>query len=165
MRMLQERGARARLTLLGAPGRESAAGREWTAAARAAGLSQMPSFSGTLAPQQLSDELAACDLLLFADPLGPNSRKTTLAASLASGRPVVALDGPRPFASLVEAQACEIVAPRAPDVADALARLLEDETARERLGARGLDFAEQSMSATSAARVVSDVLDLARSRH
>jgi len=165
MRMLQDRGIPARLMLLGAPGQASAAGQEWDAAARAAGLSQMPSFSGTLAPQQLSDELAACDLLLFADPLGPNSRKTTLAASLASGRPVVAVDGPRPFGRLAEAHACEIVTPRAHDVADALARLLEDEAAREALGARGLSFAEQNMSATSAAHVVADVLDRAHDRH
>ncbi len=165
MRTLQDRGIPARLMLLGAPGQASVAGQEWDAAARAAGLSQMPSFSGTVAPQQLSDELAACDLLLFADPLGPNSRKTTLAASLASGRPVVAVDGPRPFGRLAEAHACEIVTPQAHDVADALARLLEDETARELLGARGLSFAEQNMSATSAAHVVAHVLDLARDRH
>jgi hypothetical protein len=164
MRMLQDRGNHARLRLLGAPGQASATGREWAAAARAAGLSQMPSFSGTLAPQQLSDELAACDLLLFADPLGPNSRKTTLAASLASGRPVVAVDGPRPFGGLVEAHACEIVTPRAHDLADALARLLEDEAAREALGARGLGFAKQSTSAASAAHVIADLLDLARDR-
>ncbi len=164
MRILQDRGMRARLRLLGAPGQASVAGREWDVAARAAGLSQMPSFSGTLSSQQLSDELAACDVLLFADPLGPNSRKTTLAASLASGRPVVAVDGPRPFGRLAEAHACEIVTPRAHDLADALARLLEDDTAREVLGARGLSFAEQSMSAASAAHVIASLLDLARER-
>jgi glycosyltransferase involved in cell wall biosynthesis len=158
LRRLQDRGIDAQLLLLGAPGRSSAAAAEWLAAARGAGLSREPALSGTLPPQQLSDALAACEVLLFVDPIGPNSRKTTLAASLASGRPVLALDGPRRFGQLAQAGAAEIVAPDAATVADALAGLLADEARRERLGAQGREFARQSMSAERAARTVSRLL-------
>jgi glycosyltransferase involved in cell wall biosynthesis len=148
----------ARVELLGAPGRSSAAGELWLTAARDAGLTRAPSFSGTLAAQQLSDALAACDVLLFVDPLGPNSRKTTLAASLASGRPVVTLDGPRRWRELVDARAAEIVEPRSDALAAALAGLLEDEGRGEMLAARGRAFADQSMSAARAARTIAGLL-------
>ena len=91
------------------------------------GLVRLPSFSGLLAAQELSDALATCELLLFVDPLGPNSRKTTLAASLASGTPVLALDGQRRWGELADACAAELV-PRSVDaLADALGALLVDD--------------------------------------
>jgi glycosyltransferase involved in cell wall biosynthesis len=158
LRSLQDRGVEAQLRLLGAPGRSSAAGQAWLAAARDAGLTRTPSFSGTLAAQQLSDALAACELLLFVDPLGPNSRKTTLAASLAAGRPVLALDGPRRWGELAGAGAAEIVQPTARALAGALAAQLGDEQRRERLAASGRAFAEQSMSAPRAARMIAALL-------
>jgi glycosyltransferase involved in cell wall biosynthesis len=158
LRLLQDRGVDAQLQLLGAPGESSAAGDEWLTAAREAGLARAPSFSGMLAAQRLSDALAACELLLFVDPLGPNSRKTTLAASLASGRPVLALDGPRCWGELAGAGAAAIVQPQPQALAEALAGLLEDARTRELLAARGLAFAEQSMSARRAARTVAALL-------
>ncbi len=158
LRRLQDGGVRACLKLLGAPGRDSPAGEAWLGAAREAELAQQPSFSGALAAQQLSDALAACDVLLFVDPIGPNSRKTTLAASLASGRPVVAVDGPRCFGELADAGAAEIVAPNSQALATALADLLADSDRGERLAARGRVFAEQSMSATRAARTIAGLL-------
>jgi glycosyltransferase involved in cell wall biosynthesis len=158
LRTLQDRGVEAQLQLLGAPGESSTAGEEWLNAARDAGLSRAPSFSGMLAAQQLSDALAACELLLFVDPLGPNSRKTTLAASLASGRPVLAVDGPRCWAELAGAGAAKIVPPQPQALADALAGLLEDARSRELLAARGLAFAERSMGAPRAARTIAALL-------
>jgi glycosyltransferase involved in cell wall biosynthesis len=158
LRSLQEHGVDAQLRLLGAPGRSSAAGEAWLTAAHDAGLVRTPSFSGTLAAQQLSDALAACELLLFVDPLGPNSRKTTLAASLAAGRPVLAFDGPRRWDELAGAGAAEIVQPTAQALAGALGGLLSDEQRREQLAARGQAFAEQSMSATRAARTIAALL-------
>jgi glycosyltransferase involved in cell wall biosynthesis len=152
-----------RVELLGAPGRSSAAGELWLAAARGAGLTHEPRFTGTVAPQQLSDALAACDALLFVDPLGPNSRKTTLAASLASGRPVVAVDGSRRWRELADAEAAEIVEPNAQALATAVGGLLESEPRRETLAARGRAFAEQSMSTARAARTIGGLLrDVAR---
>lgn len=161
IRRLGERGAPVRLELLGAPGPASGAGRAWAEAARARGLADALSFSGTLAPQALSDALAACELLLFVDPIGPNSRKTTLAAALAAGRPVVALDGPRRWRELLDAEAARVVAPSASALADGLAALLDDEAARCALAARGREFARTSMSVERAAGAISGQLALA----
>jgi glycosyltransferase involved in cell wall biosynthesis len=158
LRGLQERDVEVQLRLLGAPGRSSVAGEAWLTAARDAGLVRTPSFSGTLAAQQLSDALAACELLLFVDPLGPNSRKTTLAASLTAGRPVLALDGPRRWRELADAGAAEIVQPTARALAEALGGLLSDAQRREQLAAQGRAFAEQSMSPTRAARTIAALL-------
>lgn len=158
LRLLQDRGVRVRLKLLGAPGRDSPAGQTWLGATREAQLEQQPDFSGALAAQQLSDALAACEVLLFVDPIGPNSRKTTLAASLASGRPVLAVDGPRRFQELADAGAAEIVEPRPQALADALAELLADPGRAERLAQRGRAFAEQHMSAARAARTIAGLL-------
>lgn len=158
LRVLQDRGVDAQLRLLGAPGAASPPGEAWLAAARESGLRHAPSFSGLLGAQQLSDALAGCELLLFVDPLGPNSRKTTLAASLASGSPVLALDGPRRWAELADARAAEIVARSPQALADAFGGLLADAQARERLAARGRQFAEQRMSAPRAAHTIAALL-------
>jgi len=158
VRLLEERGVGAQLLLLGAPGPSSPVAAAWLQAARARGLAHPPSFSGMLAAQALSDALASCDVLVFADPAGPMSRKTTLAASLASGSPVVALDGPRHWPELTQSDAARVVVPTASSLADALAGLLEDERLREELGARGAAFAERTMSVGRSAEVVARVL-------
>lgn len=158
---LHDRGREAELVLLGAPGRSSPAGTRWQQAARARGLAHALSFSDALPPQELSDSLASCSVLLFAERGGPTSRKTTLAASLCSGRPVVALDGRNSWSELLEAQAAIVVEPDARALADAIAGLLDDEIARERQGARGREFAGRAMSLSRSARIVSDALDQA----
>jgi glycosyltransferase involved in cell wall biosynthesis len=163
--LLEERDWPVELRLLGAPGRDSAVGHRWLEAARSRRLSNTPSFSGTLAAQDLSNALAACDILLFTEPPGPTSRKTTLAASLASGRPVVALDGPYTWPELTAFDAALVVPPTPALLADGLARLLEDEEERERLGARGRSFARRAMSversADAIARLLQDVVSSA----
>jgi glycosyltransferase involved in cell wall biosynthesis len=146
------------LILLGAPGASSTAGAAWRAASRERGLANPPAFSGVLPAQELSDAIAACDVLLSAEPAGPTSRKTTLAASLASGRPVVALDGRRRWGELVRAQAALVVEPTASALARALAGLVGDAAAREQLGRRGRAFAERSMSVAGSARAVAKLL-------
>jgi glycosyltransferase involved in cell wall biosynthesis len=158
LRALQDRGVDAQLQLLGAPGAASPAGEAWLEAARESGLVRAPSFSGLLAAQELSDALAARELLLFVDPLGPNSRKTTLAASLASGTPVLALDGQRRWGELEDARAAELVPRNTQALAGALGRLLVDTQAREQLAARGRQFAEQRMSAPRAAHAIAALL-------
>ena len=159
LRLLADRGLEARLTLLGAPGRSSPAADAWIAAAEARGVAGALDFSGTLAPRDLADALAACDVLLSAEPTGPTSRKTTLAASLASGRPVVALDGRNRWAELSIAEAARIVQPRPHALAEALAALLEDEDLRDRLGQRGREFAGRSMSVDQSARIVAQLIE------
>lgn len=154
--LARERGLLLRLTLLGAPGERSPAGDRWRRLARERDLDEALSFSGTLPAQELSDRLAACEVLLFADPIGPTSRKTTLAASLAAGRPVIALDGPQRWAELAESEAALIVAPNADRLAGALGELLSDERRRRTLGARGRELAE--CAGARSARIVAELL-------
>jgi len=159
--MLRQAGRGAQLVLLGAPGPASSAGEAWVAAAAARGLSDEVSFSGPMDAQQLSDALAGCDVLLFVDAAGPASRKGTLAGSLASGTPVVAIDGPRRWPELVEAEAVRLVAPEADALAGAIGLLLGDRSQREALGARGRAFAEQRMGIARTVSAVKDLLDAA----
>jgi glycosyltransferase involved in cell wall biosynthesis len=157
--LLEDRGVHVQFVLLGAPGRSSSSGEAWIAAARSREIVHAVSFSDTLPAQELSDALAGCDVLLFADTMGPTSRKTTLAASLASGRPVVAIDGPRSWSKLVQSEATVVAAPTSSALADALGALLADEHECERLGARGRAFAEREMSLRRSARVLTALLD------
>ena len=152
-----------RLRLLGAPGADGPAAEAWLAGARSRGLEQALSFSGVLAAQDLIDELAGCDVLLHPEPSGPTSRKGTLAGSLASGRPVVALDGPRSWRELRDREAALIVAPRAAALADGVASLLRDRDRADQLGARGREFAEREMGVQRSARAVRGLLDSALS--
>jgi glycosyltransferase involved in cell wall biosynthesis len=156
--LLVERGAEPRLTLLGAPGRDSPSAQAWLAAARQRRVEHALSFSGVLPAQDLSDALAGCEVMLFADAPGPSSRKTTLAAALASGRPLVAVDGPHRWAELVESEAARVVARTPRAVADAVAALLADEQEREVLGARGREFAARRMTVACTTEVVSALL-------
>ena len=156
---LTKQGVAPRLVLLGAPGRTSAVAGTWVREARARGIERVLEFSDTLPAQDLSNALAACDLLLFVDAAGPSSRKGTLAASLASGRPVLAIDGPRRWLELVWAEAAAVVEPTASALADAMQALLDDDVAREALGARGRAFAEARMGVTRTAEAVRGLLD------
>jgi glycosyltransferase involved in cell wall biosynthesis len=157
--LLAKRGVAPRLVLLGAPGRTAAVAGTWRREARARGIEHALEFSDTLPAQDLSDALAACDLLLFVDAAGPSSRKGTLAASLASGRPVLAIDGPRRWLELVWAEAAAVVEPTALALADAMDELLGDDAAREALGARGRAFAEERMGVARTAEAVRKLLD------
>lgn len=158
LRLARDQGSPATLMLLGAPGPGSPSGRAWLEGARARSLSEALVFSGTLPAQDLSDALSACDLLLFADGPGPTSRKTTLAASLASGSAVLAVDGPRSWSELLTAGAAEVVPARPDALAGALQALLADTPRREALGARGASFAAESMGIARSARVVAETL-------
>jgi glycosyltransferase involved in cell wall biosynthesis len=156
--LLRDRGIDVQLMLLGAPGRPSAAADMWLQAARARDIEHALPFSGTLSAQDLSNALASCEVLLFADASGPSSRKGTLAASLASGRPVVAVDGSRRWLELIQADAARVVQPTPRALADAIHALLADRDQRELLGARGRAFAEQKMSLERTTEVVGGLL-------
>ncbi len=158
MQLLHERGLAVRMELLGAPGRGTTAADAWLSGARARGIEDTLSFSGVLPAQQLSDALSACDVLLHPEPSGPTSRKGTLAASLASGSAVVALDGPRSWPELVQSEAALVVEPTAAALADALAGLLKDETRRKTLGDRGGAFARRAMSVERSAQVLAGLI-------
>lgn len=165
VRALEQRGLRPRLRLLGTPGAGSALAERWRRAAQAQGLAQPPCFVGPLPAQELADALGACDVLLFADSPGPVSRKGTLAGALASGRPLVALDGPHTWQELVRAEALWLVPRSARALADAVAELLGDERERTALGVRGQRFAEQRMGLALSAAVVGGMLREAAASH
>jgi hypothetical protein len=158
---LHRRGIGARLILLGAPGPASPAGEEWRADALARGLQDSLSFSGELPAQALSDALSSCELLLFGDTAGPSPRKGTLAGSLASGRPLVAIDGPYTWPELVQREVIRLAAPSAMAVADEIAKLLGDEGARDALGARAREFYEREMAVSRTAHATSGLIEQA----
>jgi glycosyltransferase involved in cell wall biosynthesis len=157
-RLVDERGD-VRLLLLGAPGSESPSAQRWREAAHARGLTDALSFSGTLSAQELSDALASCEVLLFVASAGPSSRKGTLAASLASGRPVVAVDGPNRWQELAGSDAALIVAPTADALAAAVGALLVDSAEREALGARSRAFSRERMSVARTADAVIGLIE------
>jgi Glycosyl transferases group 1 len=159
IRLLRERGLDLRLRLLGAPGRNSAAADAWLAGARAREIEHTLSFSNVLPAQKLSDALASCDVLLHPEPAGPTSRKGTLAASLASGTAVVAIDGPHGWPELMGSEALLIAQPTGSALADAVAGLLDDERRREELGARGGAFGRHAMGVQRTAKAVVGLLD------
>jgi glycosyltransferase involved in cell wall biosynthesis len=158
LRTLQDRGVEVELLLAGAPGRSSAAGESWLAGARSRGVLRPPTFSGLLAAQELSNTLSRCDLLLSAENIGPTSRRTTLAASLAAGVPVVALDGRYSWGELRDHEAVLLVEPEPEALAGALVDLLGDVDARAQLAQRGREFALTAMSAERSARAVAGLL-------
>lgn len=156
--LLRESGVPASLRLLGRPGPHTTGAERWRREARTRRLAGAVSFSEFLPPQQLSNALATCDALLFADTLGPTSRKGTLAASLASGRAVVALDGPQTWDELRDAGAACLVERSPRHLADTLHDLLLARGKREALGASGRDFAASRMSVRRTAGAVLDAL-------
>jgi glycosyltransferase involved in cell wall biosynthesis len=159
MRLLEDRGVGAELVLLGAPGADSAAAEAWRRAAQEGGIAHAPSFTGLLAAQDLADTLARCELLLSADRIGPTSRRTTLAASLTSGRAVVAIDGRQSWSRLRESGAVRLVEASPEALAGAIAELLGSPDARASLGERGRVFAERFMSPTQSAGILAGLLD------
>jgi glycosyltransferase involved in cell wall biosynthesis len=157
--LVRDSGVPARLLLLGSPGPDSAAARRWQLAADERRLGDALCFSGILPAAELSDALSACEVLLFADSPGPTSRKTTLAALLASGRPVLAIDGPGSWPELVRSGAALIAAPDPVEVAAGLSGLMQDAQERSALGARGRRFYEQTMAVEHSARSLAALLD------
>ncbi len=154
------------LQLIGSPGSDSRSGAQWRQGAAKMGVAERLSFTGVLDPQRLSDALAAVELLLFADPPGPTSRKGTLAGSLASGTAVLALDGPSTWAELRDAGALAIVPREDSALAEEVARLLGDDRGRAELGARGRRFAETAMGVRRTAAAVRELLgDLLAGMH
>lgn len=133
-----------RLVLVGAPGSESDAGRIWAKAARRDGCAM--AFTGVLDPETLSTAISSPAIVVFADEPGPTSRKTTLAAALAHGKAIVALDGPNTWDELQASRAVMLVPPQPAALAAAFKRLLDDADARRTLGDRARAFYEERMA-------------------
>jgi glycosyltransferase involved in cell wall biosynthesis len=126
--------------LLGAPGPGSAAVEAWRTEARAAGVDDLIHVSGVLEPKDFSARLQRCTAIVLLYEDGPSSRRTMLAAALAHGLPVVAVDGHNRWEAVVEAHAIRLVPPHPDILASALAELLEDPDERAALGRRAAEF-------------------------
>ena len=140
-----------RIVLLGAPGPESTGGRHWRQLASAAGLDGVLEFTGTIDAVEFSRRLATCTVVVLVNEEGPSSRKGTLAAAMAHGRPIVSLDGPNRWQDVVSAGAVLVVPPAPAALAEALARLQARPGERTELGARAETFYRDRMSLDRAA--------------
>lgn len=158
IRLLADRREGVRLRLLGGPGPQSDGGERWRVAAAARGLGAAVEFSGVLPAQELSNELASCQLLLSAVVNGPTPRKGTIAASLESGRPLLAIDGPETWEPFIAERALMLARPEPADIAEQAGKLLDDEQLRERLGASGRSFALQRLSLSRGARAYAELI-------
>jgi Glycosyl transferases group 1 len=146
VRRLRDRGVHIRLRLLGQPGTEGRQAQRWRAAAAAVGCGDALSFSGVLAPDELSGQLGGAQVVVFPNAAGPVSGKTTIAAALGHGRPVVAIDGPRRWDRLADEGALLLADPSAADLAERIGHLLSDDDARARQGARAAAFFDREFS-------------------
>jgi glycosyltransferase involved in cell wall biosynthesis len=134
------------LVLLGSPGSESPQGRAWQAAARGAGCADALTFTGILDEEELANALSGLDVVVLPDEGGPTSRKTTLAAALAYGKPVVALDSPYRWEPLLLEQAVVLAPSTGEGLAQELEPLLEDRERRDQQGERAAAFYRRRMA-------------------
>jgi glycosyltransferase involved in cell wall biosynthesis len=144
---LRATGVDARLVLVGAPGAADESAVNWLQEAKARGCRDAVSFTGVLEPDGVARALQSVDIMVFPDELGPSSRKGSLAASLALGLPVVALDGPARWSSAVAEGAVALVDADGFRLPEELRRLWLDEPARRALGERGRTFYARRMAA------------------
>lgn len=161
MALVAATGITAELSLLGAPGPNTSVSEAWQRAGTAAGLGEALGFTGVLDQEALADEIERCDILIFDDGEGggPSSRKATLAAMLASGRPVVAVDGPKTWSTLAQDGSVWLVAHEPTELKDALVQLANDSVRRNELGARSRAFYQHHQAR---AVVATQVLQLLR---
>jgi glycosyltransferase involved in cell wall biosynthesis len=137
---------RVRLVLLGAPDRGSGSTARWLDAAAGAGLADVEA-TGVVTPDRYSAWLRRADVVVLPNRQGPSSRKGTLAAALAHGCAVVAVDGLLRWERLVAADAVLLAPPTRAGIAGALRRLRDDPSLRAAYADRARDFygREQSL--------------------
>jgi glycosyltransferase involved in cell wall biosynthesis len=158
--ILREQGRDFELVLIGAPGSQGGAATRWRHAFQKRGCLSMLRFTGVQSQYSLARELARLAVLVFPDRDGPDSRRTTLAAGLALGKTVLALDGPERWERAVSERAF-IVAPRHPRAfANELGRLLDDPTRRTSQGVHAAQFYRRLMAPELAVEQLLDVLAL-----
>lgn len=87
-------------------------------------------------PEELAQDLAASDIYLHLDPVGPTpGRRTTLVAALQSGLPIIAFEGEQTDSRMVDAGCVRLVPPRDPAaLALGIAEMRADASERARLG-------------------------------
>jgi glycosyltransferase involved in cell wall biosynthesis len=146
------------IVLIGSPGSAGPAADSWRAAFRAQGCADLLRFTGVRTADEIAHELGAVDLVVFPERAGPDSRRGTLAAALAAGKAVVALNGPERWERLVSEAALVVVEPRSEALAAALVRLLEDPAALAAQGAEARAFYRTHMAPEIAVERLSAML-------
>ena len=121
---------------------------------------------GVLDATTLSLHLWSSDLVLLPFTDGLTTRRTTLMAALAHGRPVIALDGPNTDTILRDARDAVCLTPLGdPDAfAQAAVELTEDAPQRRALGEAGQELYEREFDWPVLARKVADVVDAREAR-
>jgi glycosyltransferase involved in cell wall biosynthesis len=152
-------GRDARLVLVGAPGPASPLANLWRASAERHCIAEELEFTGVLDAQRYASAIDELDIALFADCGGPTSRRTTLAAGLAAGKPTIALDGEGTWHELVEARAVVLTPPDSGRIAALLVRLSESADERFALGDRGQAFYQRRQAPHVLAREFLRFLD------
>jgi hypothetical protein len=147
-----------RVALLGAPGADSEAAGRWVSAAKKEGQLHRLRFTGITSPAEYSRDLqkAVVSVLLFGD--GPSTRHTLLAAALAHGCAILAIDGADTWEVLRAEQAVELVPAHSESIASALASLLDDPPRRERLSIRSRTVYANSMALSIATETICELL-------
>lgn len=137
---LRRRNVPAQLLLIGAPGADSRPADRWRAAAAREGCVDAISFTGILEPMAIARTLEDADVIVLPDRAGPSGKKTTLAAALAIGTPVVAFDGTHRWEAMVEHEAVMVTPPDGDLLAARLETLLRSPENRAAQGQRARDF-------------------------
>lgn len=149
-RMLQERGVRHELLLLGGTPDE---GPEAEVAVREA-ADERTRFLGRRPPEEMPQAYASADV--FCLPSWWEAMPLSILEAMASALPVVATDVGDVSRSVQDGETGFVVPPRSPaDLANALEKLLADPALRSRMGDAGRSRVEDHFSSDSTARQVS----------
>jgi hypothetical protein len=152
----------ARIEMIGLPGTSGSIARQWIDAAERVGCTL--SFTGPLEPDELSAAIGSCTVMISADPEGPSSRKTSLAAVLALGKATIVLPGTEAWPELVASGAVRVVAPDRSDLAVALRELVTDASARSSLAESAQQFYGRHMGPDHARSALLGAVDAALDR-
>ena len=161
LRMLRDRGRAARVLMVGGGGQSNAADEEWRRGCdemvAELGLRESITWTGFALPEVVSGHLRSGDLCVLPFRDGATFQRGTLLAALAHGLAIVSTRPPGVFsrgearlpwgwssdAALVHGENIWLVAPGHPDeLALAVARLMDDQGLRMRLGEGAASLAE-----------------------
>jgi glycosyltransferase involved in cell wall biosynthesis len=112
----------------------------WQKPANGSPVNEAVRFTGYLEPADLDRELASLEIFLHADLVGPTARKTTLAAALSRGLPIVAFAGSQTWAELDQSDGVLLAPTAASGLAAVLERVLTNPAHRGVLAAAGRAF-------------------------
>lgn len=151
-------GSEVTAVLLGSPAPGSSSSRRWLEAATRVGVPL--STTGVVERPEFVRRLVGATVVVLPNAQGPSGRKGTLAAALAHGSAVVALDGPRTWPALRETGAVRVVEPEAGALRTALHELLHSGEERARLSVAARAFYDTHMAVGRTVDVINEILGL-----